>query len=266
MTAANEAVSPEVRVELVDRVATIRIDRPRMNALTTAVQLALGVAAQRCADDDEIAAVVITGGETVFAAGADIKEMVDIDHRRMVSHSARLQAAFTALASIPKPVVAAVNGYALGGGCELALCADVRIAGSTAIFGQPEIKLGIIPGAGGTQRLSRLVGPAKAKDIIFTGRFVDAAEALAIGLVDRVVEPDQVYPAAVEWARQFVAGPSLALRAAKQAIDTGLGVDLATGLEIERQQFAALFATEDRRIGMESFVADGPGKAIFTGR
>ena len=171
-----------------------------------------------------------------------------------------------AVARIPKPVVAAVTGYALGGGCELALCADIRIAADDAKLGQPEILLGVIPGAGGTQRLARLVGPARAKDLIFTGRFVPADEALAIGLVDQVVPPDQVYDTAVAWASRFAAGPAYALRAAKEAIDRGLETDLETGLEIERQQFAALFATEDRGIGMTSFVENGPGKARFVGR
>ncbi len=184
----------------------------------------------------------------------------------MVQRSGKLQSAFSAVARIPKPVVAAVTGYALGGGCELALCADVRFAADDAVLGQPEILLGIIPGAGGTQRLTRLVGPSKAKDLIFSGRFVKADEALAIGLVDRVVPADQVYDEALTWAQQFAGAATYAVRAAKESIDRGLEVDLETGLEIERQQFAALFATEDRGIGMESFVENGPGKARFVGR
>jgi len=184
----------------------------------------------------------------------------------MVEHSHVLQRSFAAVARIPKPVAAAINGYALGGGCELALCADVRIAADDATLGQPEIKLGIIPGAGGTQRLTRLVGPSRAKELIFSGRFVGAAEALAIGLVDHVVPPAEVLPTAMAWAGQFVGGPALALRAAKEAIDRGSEVDLDTGLEIERVQFAALFGTEDRAIGMASFVEHGPGQARFVGR
>lgn len=260
------SASEHVRLDIDDGVATIRIDRPKLNALNRAAQLAIGEAAQACADRDDVAAVVLTGGDRVFAAGADIKEMVDLDHAAMVAHSARLQAAFTAVARLPVPVVAAVNGYALGAGCELALCADVRIAATDATFGQPEIKLGVIPGAGGTQRLSRLIGPSRAKELIFTGRFVAADEALRIGLVDRVVAADDVYATAVDWARQFVGGPRLALRAAKESVDSGGSVDLATGLEIERQQFAALFATQDRRTGMESFIEHGPGTASFRGR
>ncbi|HEY9333135.1 MAG TPA: enoyl-CoA hydratase-related protein, partial [Kribbella sp.] len=196
----------------------------------------------------------------------DIKEMQAMDHAAMIVRSRALQDSFTAVARIPKPVVAAVTGYALGGGCELALCADYRIAAEDAKLGQPEILLGIIPGAGGTQRLSRLVGPSKAKDLIYTGRFVDAEESLRIGLVDKVVPAASVYDEAVAWASQFARGAAMALRAAKEAIDSGLGVDLATGLEIERTQFAALFATEDRTIGMKSFVENGPGKAEFKGK
>jgi enoyl-CoA hydratase/carnithine racemase len=184
----------------------------------------------------------------------------------MAADSRRLQASFTAVAKIPKPVVAAVTGYALGGGLELALCADFRVAGQAARVGQPEILLGVIPGAGGTQRLPRLVGPARAKDIVFTGRFVEAAEALDIGLVDQVVPDAEVYDAARALVARYATGPALALRAAKQAIDDGLETDLDTGLEIERLHFAGLFATEDQRTGMRSFVENGPGKASFAGQ
>jgi enoyl-CoA hydratase/carnithine racemase len=170
------------------------------------------------------------------------------------------------LAGLGKPVVAAITGYALGGGLEVALAADFRVAGESARLGQPEILLGVIPGAGGTQRLPRLIGPARAKDLVFSGRMVGAAEALEIGLVDQVVPDSGVYQAAVDMVKRYAAGPALALRAAKQAIDAGLGVDLATGLELERVQFAALFGTEDQRAGMRSFLENGPGKATFTGR
>jgi enoyl-CoA hydratase/carnithine racemase len=255
-----------VSLDVADGVATLRLDRPPMNALNAAVQDEIRAAANEASERDDVRAVVVWGGEKVFAAGADIKEMVDMSYQDMSKRSGLLQASFTAVAQIPKPVVAAVTGYALGGGCELALCADIRIAADNAKLGQPEVLLGVIPGAGGTQRLARLVGPAKAKDIIFTGRFVDADEALAIGLVDQVVPSDQVYSTALAWAARFAAGPALALRAAKEAIDHGLDVDLATGLAIERQQFAGLFATEDRIAGMRSFIEDGPGKAAFEGR
>ena len=255
-----------VRLEVEDGVGTIRLDRPKMNALDAAMQEEIRAAATEATQREDVKAVVVYGGERVFAAGADVKEMADMSYTDMVRRSGDLQACFTAVAAIPKPVVAAVTGYALGGGCELALCADVRFAAEDAVLGQPEILLGIIPGAGGTQRLTRLVGPAKAKDIIFTGRFVKAEEALAIGLVDRVVPAADVYAEAVAWAKQFSGAASYAVRAAKESIDRGLEVDLATGLEIERQQFAALFATEDRTIGMQSFVESGPGKARFAGR
>ena len=254
-----------VEFEVVEHVATITLNRPKVNALNAEIQDELKRLADLIAADPEIAAVVLSGGEKVFAAGADIVEMEKLSHAEMVLRSGRLQASFAAIAELPQPVVAAVNGYALGGGCELAMTADVRIVGESTKFGQPEIKLGIIPGAGGTQRLSRLVGPSKAKDIIFSGRLVEATEALRIGLADEIVADDQVQRRAQEWAAQFVGGPRLALRAAKESIDLGLGTSLATGLSLERQQFAALFATRDREIGMRSFVENGPGKAEFVG-
>jgi enoyl-CoA hydratase len=202
----------------------------------------------------------------VFAAGADIKEMSEMTAPEMAANAARLQDAFTELARIPKPVVAAVTGYALGGGLELAMTADFRVVGDNARVGQPEILLGIIPGAGGTQRLTRLVGPAKAKDIIFTGRHVRADEALEIGLVDKVVAPDDVYAEALGLARRFVDGPAVALRAAKQAVDDGLNMSLADGLRLESALFAGLFGSEDQKTGMSSFLEKGPGKAEFVGR
>jgi enoyl-CoA hydratase len=249
-------------------IATLRLNRPPMNALNVELQEALRAAAAEVTARRDVAAVVVYGGEKVFAAGADIKEMQRMSYTDMVDRSSALSSAFTAVARIPKPTVAAVTGYALGGGCELALCCDFRVAGRNVKLGQPEILLGVIPGAGGTQRLSRLVGPARAKDVVFTGRFVSADEALSIGLVDEVVdegEGEEVYAAARARVARYVGGPAYALRAAKEAIDRGLEVDIDTGLEIERQQFAALFATRDREIGMTSFVENGPGKAVFEG-
>jgi enoyl-CoA hydratase len=237
-----------------------------MNALNKQVQEELRDAAIEASERKDIASVVIYGGPKVFAAGADIKEMGDMSYVDMVDRAAQLSGAFTAVAKIPKPVVAAITGYALGGGCELALCADRRVAASNAKLGQPEILLGVIPGAGGTQRLSRLIGPAKAKDLCFTGRFVGAEESLALGLIDEIAEPDDVYDVAKAWAAKFVGGAAYAIQAAKQAIDLGIETDLATGLAIESQLFAGLFATEDREIGMTSFVENGPGKAKFIGR
>jgi enoyl-CoA hydratase/carnithine racemase len=255
-----------VRVEIEQAVATIRLDRPPMNALNAQVQAEIADAARQVTGDDQVRAVVIYGGEKVFAAGADIKEMEQASYADMLTNCRRLQDAFNLVARIGKPVVAAITGYALGGGLELALCADFRVAGESAKVGQPEITLGVIPGAGGTQRLPRLVGPARAKDIVFTGRFVGALEALGIGLVDKVVPDAQVHQAAVDMVARYAGGPALALRAAKQAIDEGLDVDLDTGLEIERLHFAGLFATQDQRTGMRSFVENGPGKATFAGR
>ncbi len=255
-----------VRLEVADGIGTIRLDRPKVNALNDQLTAELAAAASEAENAEEVRAVILYGGEKVFAGGADIAEMAEADYAAMAAWSGRLQAALSRVASIGKPVVAAITGYALGGGLELALAADFRVAGENARLGQPEILLGIIPGAGGTQRLPRLVGPAKAKDLIFTGRMVKAAEAHAIGLVDLVAPDESVYQAALDLVRRYATGPALALRAAKQAIDYGLGVDLATGLEIERVQFAALFSTEDQRAGMRSFLENGPGHATFTGR
>ncbi|MFF0087530.1 enoyl-CoA hydratase/isomerase family protein [Streptomyces canus] len=252
-----------VNLEVAEGVGTIRLDRPPMNALDVATQDRLKELAEEATRREDVRAVILYGGEKVFAAGADIKEMQSMDHTAMVLRARALQDAFTAVARIPKPVVAAVTGYALGGGCELALCADFRIAAENAKLGQPEILLGLIPGAGGTQRLARLVGPSKAKDLIFTGRMVKADEALTLGLVDRVVPADEVYAEAHTWAARLAQGPAIALRAAKESIDTGLETDIETGLAVERNWFAGLFATEDRERGMKSFVEEGPGKAKF---
>ena len=255
-----------VRLEVADGVGTLRVDRPKMNALSLQVQHEIGAAAVEAGERDDVRAVVLYGGERTFAAGADVKEMAQMSQADMEAASAGLQEQMRLVAAIPKPVVAAVTGYALGGGCELALCADLRFAATDAVLGQPEVLLGVIPGMGGTQRLSRLVGPSRAKDLIFTGRFVQAEEALAMGLVDRVVPADQVYAEALAWAAQFAGGASYALRLAKQTIDQGLDGDLDAGLALEAAAFAELFGTEDRAAGMASFVEHGPGKATFLGR
>src|ERR1700739_2376503 len=259
-------MSELVVVETEQAVATIRLNRPPMNALNAALQADLAAAVAQVRADDAVRAVVLYGGEKLFAAGADIKEMADASYAQTTQNSTRLQDALNAVAAIGKPVIAAVTGYALGGGLELALCADFRVVGDRAKVGQPEILLGLIPGAGGTQRLPRLVGPAKAKDMIFTGRFVGAAEALAIGLADKVVPDDQVYQVALEMAVGYASGPAIAISAAKQAVDVSLDTDLDTGLEFERVSCAALFGTDDARTGMRSFLENGPGKATFSGR
>ncbi len=258
-------MSEFVSLEVVDRVATIRLERPPMNVLSSAVQMEIRRAAEEVARRADVGAVVVYGGPKVFAAGADVKEMLDWSLADALRRTQGLQDAFTAVAAIPQPTIAAVAGFALGGGCELALCCDFRLAGDNAKLGQPEILLGIIPGAGGTQRLPRLVGVARAKELIFSGRFVGAEEAFAIGLVDRVVAPESVYDEAVAWAQALADGPAIALRAAKAAVDRGMDADLDTGLEIERVHFAALFGTDDQRIGMATFVEKGPGQAEFTG-
>jgi enoyl-CoA hydratase/carnithine racemase len=243
-----------VSVEVEERVATILLQRPPMNALCLQMQREIKAAAEELSVRSDVGAVVLYGGPRVFAAGADIKEMAGMTYQDMLRASVGLQDAFTAVARIPQPTIAAVTGYALGGGCELALCTDLRIAAEDAKLGQPEILLGIIPGAGGTQRLPRLIGPARAKDLVFTGRHVAADEALAIGLVNQVVAADEVYATARDLAGRLAKGPALALRAAKEAIDRGLDTDLDTGLDIERVRFASLFATDDQSIGMAAFV------------
>ena len=255
-----------VRLEVEEGVGTLRLDRPKMNAIDAQLRTELRAAAVEARDRDDVRAVVLYGGERVFAAGADIKEMSALSYASMLSYGGALQEALTVVARLPKPVVAAVTGYALGGGFELALTADFRVLGERAKVGLPEITLGIIPGAGGTQRLTRLVGPAKAKDLVFTGRHVAAEEALALGVADRVVPDAGVYETARELAAQFAAGPAVALRAAKQAVDDGLELDLDSALRLETALFTGLFATEDRSTGMASFIAEGPGKARFSGR
>jgi enoyl-CoA hydratase/carnithine racemase len=255
-----------LEVDEASRVGTIRLDRPPVNALNAQVQDELLEAAEAAGRDERVGAVVLWGGAKVFAAGADIKEMSGRGFADMSTRPTDLDDACDALARIPKVVIAAVNGYALGGGCEVSLTADFRFAAEDAKFGQPEILLGLIPGAGGTQRLPRLVGPARAKEMVYSGRFYDAAECRAMGLVDQVHPAAEAYQRALEAAAGYAKGPGLALRAAKQVIDSGLEVGLDAGLLLERQAFHAMFATEDAAEGMASFVANGPGKATFRNR
>ncbi len=255
-----------VRLEVDGAVATIRLDRPKMNALNGQVGDELREAALECTARDDVRAVVLYGGERVFAAGADIKEMSGLTYAGMLAWGTRFQEQLKTVARIPKPVVAAITGYALGGGFELALTADFRVVGERAKVGVPEIQLGVIPGGGGTQRLTRLVGPAKAKGMVFTGRHVGAEEALALGIADAVVPDADVYAAAVEMASQYANGPRVALASAKQAVDDGLELDLDAALRLETALFAGVFATEDQKTGMASFLENGPGKAVFSGR
>ena len=207
---------------------------------------------------------MLWGGPRIFAAGADISEFGGPEEARRVGR--HFLGTLDAWATIPRVTIAAVNGFALGGGCELALACDLRVAADDARFGQPEILLGIIPGGGGTQRLPRLVGPSRAKDMVLTGRQVPADEALRIGLADRVVPAADVRDAALAWAAELARGPLVAQALAKRAIDDGLDGPLAAGLELEQELFGEVFATEDAGAGVRSFLADGPGKATFSGR
>ena len=244
-------------------VATLRLDRAPVNAINRQVWTELADAARALAGDTDVAAVVLWGGPKVFAAGADVAALEDLALHEARAAAEELQAAFSALASIPQIVIAAVNGYALGGGCELALTADFRYAAVNAQLGQPEILLGLIPGAGGTQRLLRLVGVQRTREMVYGGGFYSADACLQMGLVDRVVDADDVYDAAVDAARAYAAGP-YALRLAKQAVNGGGDVGLDAALRLETSLFASCFATDDARTGMRSFLANGPGQAEFT--
>jgi enoyl-CoA hydratase len=257
----DELVLTDVRA---DGVATLRLNRPPMNALSQALLGEIAGAAQAFAGDDAVKAVVVFGGEKAFAAGADITEFGDQAAAKRMGKAFR--AAFDGIAAIPRPVIAAVNGFALGGGLELAMSCDLRIASEKARVGQPEILLGIIPGAGATQRLPRLVGPARAKELVWSGRQVRADEALAIGLVDRVVPADELESQALAWADELAAGAVVAMGLAKQAIDDGLDGSLARGLDGEAEAFVEVFGTDDARTGVASFLEHGPGKARFSGR
>ena len=245
-------------------VTALRLNRPPMNPLSQALLGAIGDAAEELRADSSVKAVVVFGSEKALAAGADIKEFGDQAAARAIGLTFRR--AFDGLGAIPRPVIAAIRGFALGGGMELALASDLRIAAETARFGQPEILLGIIPGAGGTQRLPRLIGPARAKELIWSGRQVKAAEALAIGLVDRVVPAGELESAALEWAAELGSGAVAAMGLAKRAIDEGLDGSLDRGLDLEAEAFVEVFGTDDAQTGVASFLEHGPGKAEFVGR
>jgi enoyl-CoA hydratase/carnithine racemase len=246
-----------------DGVVLVTLDRPKANALSVDLLAQLEQVADGLAADPP-GAVVVYGGPRIFAAGADISGFGGPEDAER--YGAQFRAAYDKLAALPRPVVAAVTGYALGGGCELALACDLRVVSDRAKLGQPEILLGIIPGAGGTQRLTRLVGAGRAKDLIMTGRQVDAEEALAIGLADRVVPADETLDAALALAGDLACGPLVALGHAKRAIDGGLDRTLEAGLDLEGELFVDVFRTEDAKVGVTSFLEQGPGKATFSGR
>ncbi len=278
-----------VRVEKGGGIATIRIDRPKMNAINIEILDGILEASEAIAADSDVRAVVVWGGPHIFAAGADITAfsvlepaaakslsreilLLDKSERPEFTVSAegarklsrKFNDAFLAIENLPQISVSAVNGFALGGGMELAMATDFRVAASNAVLGQPEILLGLIPGGGGTQRLPRLVGITKAKEIIYSGRNVYAEEAKEIGLVSSVHPPERTYDAAVEMAAGFASGPA-ALRMAKRAIMDGMELPLASALEFEIEDFGACFDTDDVTIGVASFLNRGPGKAVFTG-
>ena len=241
-----------VHLERDGGVATIRLDRPPANALARAVSLELSAAATDVAADEAVRAVVVWGGERIFAAGADIKAMVDYGPEDVTLDVGALEQACRDIEAIPRITIAAINGYALGGGLELALSCDFRYAAEDARLGLPEVRLGIIPGSGGTQRLPRVIGLPKARDLVYTGRQVDAGEALEIGLVDRVA-PAEVYGLAMERASAFAKGPTAAYASAKRALAAS-DRPLAEGLQVERELFAPLFATGDQKEGMRAFL------------
>ena len=247
-----------------DGVALLRLNRPPMNPLSVALLGELRDAALALGADLEVKAVVVAGSEKAFAAGADISELTDQVGARASTDAFR--AAFDAVVAIPRPVIAAVRGYALGGGCELALACDLRVGSENARIGQPEILLGALPGAGGSPRLARLIGPARAKELVWSGRQVRADEAHALGILDRVVPSDEVEHNALHWAGQLAHGAVVAMGLAKRVIDDGLGRPLPEGLDMEADAFVEAFGTEDARAGVQSFLEHGPGKAKFSGR
>ena len=252
---------------LVDRpaagVARVTLNRPQArNALSPELREALVEAFARLAADDDVRAIVLTGGPEVFAAGADLRDMAGRGAIELWLRQAHRQ--WQALADCPKPVIAAVNGYALGGGCELAMVADIIVAGEGASFGQPEIRVGIMPGAGGTQRLTRLVGKHKAMLMLLTGAPVGGREAFAMGLASEVVADGEVQARAVELATRIALAPPIAVAQIKEAVLAGQDAPLATALALERKAFLLLFASEDQKEGMRAFL--DKRKPEFKGR
>ena len=248
-----------ILVETHGRAGVIRINRPKqLNALNGAVMRVLVDAALAFDADAAVGAIVITGDERAFAAGADIKEMASASVVEMLQAN-RIEL-WDALRGIKKPLIAAVSGWALGGGCELAMACDMIVASETARFGQPEINIGIIPGAGGTQRLTRAVGKALAMEVILNGRFLDAAEAERFGLVNRVVPVEQYLRTAIELAQQIAERAPLAVRFAKEAVNQAQESALAEGMADERRMFYMLFSTEDQKEGMRAFLDKRPAR------
>ena len=246
-----------------DGVAVVTLNNPKVNALSRELLVELQAAASDLTADPP-GAVVVTGGERIFAAGADISQFGGMAEAETIGSG--FHTALDAVAAIPRFVIAAVSGYALGGGCELALACDYRIVGERGVFGQPEVLLGIIPGGGGTQRLARAVGASRAKELMITGRQVRADEALRIGLADEVVATEELHERALSLAAEVAKGALVAQSLVKQAVDQGLGMPLADGLAVERRLFVEVFGTDDSQIGVQSFLQHGPGKAEFTGR
>ncbi len=240
-------------VETRGAVGLITLNRPQaLNALNSTVLKELLEAYAAFEDDDAIGAIVLTGSERAFAAGADIKEMQPLDFADVYSRN--FLGGWDDVAKVRKPVIAAVSGFALGGGCELAMICDFIIASETAKFGQPEITLGVIPGMGGSQRLTRAVGKAKAMDMVLTGRMMDAAEAERAGLVSRVVAPDRLLDEALEAAAKIASLSRPSVLMAKEAVNRALETTLEEGLRFERRLFHSLFATEDQKEGMTAFI------------
>ncbi|WP_031314136.1 short-chain-enoyl-CoA hydratase [Caldanaerobacter subterraneus] len=255
-----------IEVKIEKGIATITINRPKaLNALNTETLEELENVLEVLQNDDEVKVIVITGaGEKAFVAGADISEMKDMSVFEAKKFAELGQKVFRKIELMKKPVIAAVNGYALGGGCELALACDIRIASRNAKFGQPEVGLGIIPGFGGTQRLPRIVGVSKAKELIYTGDMIDAEEALRIGLISKVVEQDKLLEEAYGIAKKIMSKGLVAVSLAKEAINKSLEVDIDSGMEYEANAFAMCFGTQDQKEGMVAFLEKRAPK--FEGR
>lgn len=247
-------------------IGIITINRPKvLNALNKETMRELKILVEQIAVDQEIGVVIVTGsGEKSFVAGADISEMQPLSALEARKWGRFSQGVFNSIENLPQPVIAAVNGFALGGGCELAMSCDIRIASERAKFGQPEVLLGVIPGFAGTQRLPRLVGKGRAKELMFTGKQIDAAEAYRIGLVNAVVPADQLMDAAKEWANMILSRGPVAVQLCKAAVNEGLDMDFESGQAYESEVFGLCFATEDQSEGMAAFIEKR--KAVFQGK